>query len=131
MIVLDASVLVNALADDGADGERALGRIADTDSLVTSDHIDLEVTSSFRRRWLAGDLTTQRFSAAIDDLEDIRLHRYPIRPFLRRIYELRSNVTPYDAAYVALAEAFECTLVTADARLARAPGLGCPVEVLS
>ncbi|MGH7338547.1 MAG: type II toxin-antitoxin system VapC family toxin, partial [Myxococcota bacterium] len=54
--------------------------------------------------------------------------RYPTLPFLRRVYELRQNLTAYDAVYVALAEALGCSLVTADQRLARAPGVGCPVR---
>ena len=78
-----------------------------------------------------GDITARRFSAAIDDLEDLSLTRFPVLPLMRRAYELRANVTAYDAAYVALAEQLDCTLVTADARLASAPGVRCRVELVT
>lgn len=86
--------------------------------------------SVLRRRWLAGTLTAPRFSTAIDDLEDLDLARFPTLPLMRRAYELRANVTSYDATYVALAEQLGCTLVTADARLASAPGILCPVDLV-
>lgn len=57
--------------------------------------------------------------------------RYPTLPLMQRAYELRANVTPYDAAFVALAEVLGCVLVSADRRLARAPGLRCPVRILT
>lgn len=83
-----------------------------------------------RKRWVAGDLSRNRFSIAIDDLEDLDMARYPALPLMRRAFELRDNVTAYDAVYVALAERLDCVLVTADQRLASAPGISCPVEVL-
>ncbi len=83
-----------------------------------------------RKRWIAGGLSPKRFSVAIDDLEDVDLVRYPALPLMRRSYELRENVTAYDAVYVALAERLGCPLVTADLRLASSPGVTCPVEVL-
>ena len=78
----------------------------------------------------SGDLSDERFALALDDLEALELARFPALPLMRRAYELRANVTAYDAAYVALAEVLRCPLVTADARLARAPGLRCEVKVL-
>ncbi len=83
-----------------------------------------------RKRWLAGNLTDRRFSAAVRELTDLRVEHYPARPLLRRAYELRANLTPYDGLYVALAEELCCPLVTADARTAKAPGIRCEVEVL-
>ena len=83
-----------------------------------------------RKRWLAGDLTARRFRSAIEDLLALPLVRVPTGPLMPRAYELRANVTAYDAAYVALAEGLACTLITADARLARAPGIRCTVELL-
>lgn len=130
MIVVDASVLANALADDQDDGRVARTRLGGVDDLVAPDLVDVEAVFVLRKRWLAGDLTARRFSAAIDDLEDLQLTRFPALPLLRRAYELRANITSYDAVYVALAEALECVLLTTDARLARAPGLRCPVEVI-
>ncbi len=68
---------------------------------------------------------------ALTDLADLPMARVSHRPLLRRCWELRDNLTVYDAAYVALAESLDATLVTADARLARAPGVRCAVELLS
>lgn len=131
MIVVDASVLANALADDGHDGQVARRRLADNGELAAPDLVDVETVSVLRRRWLGGDLTARRFSAAIDDLADLALDRFPTLPLMRRAYDLRANITPYDAAYVALAEHLGCALVTADARLSRSPGTRCQIEVLT
>ena len=68
---------------------------------------------------------------AIDDLRALALDRFPALPLIGRICELRANVTTYDAAYVALAEALDCTLLTANRRLANATGLLCPISVLA
>jgi predicted nucleic acid-binding protein len=131
LIVVDASVLANALADDTADGRIARRRLTSGGELVAPDLVDVETVSVLRRRWLAGDVTARRFSAAIEDLEDISLTRFPTLPLMRRAYELRANVTAYDAAYVALAEQLDCVLVTADARLAKAPGVRCLVDLVT
>lgn len=130
MIVVDASVLANALADDGSDGRTARSRLTSGEDLVAPDLIDVETVAVFRKRWLVGDLSRNRFSAAVDDLEDLDLVRYPALPLMRRAFDLRENVTAYDAVYVALAERLDCALVTADRRLAAAPGVTCTVEVL-
>ena len=130
MIVIDASVLANALADDGVDGATARGRLTDAAPIAAPDLIDVETVAVLRKRWIAGNLTDQRFSDAIEDLEDLYLTRYPALPLMRRAFELRSNVTAYDATYVALAERIGCTLITADQRLANAPTITCLVEVL-
>jgi len=131
VIVVDASVVANAIADDGVAGGIARRRLVEADRLAAPDLVDVETVSVMRRRWLAGTLTARRFSAAVDDLADLDLWRVPVLPLMRRAYELRADVTPYDAAYVALAEALKTTLITGDGRLARAPGLRCPVEVLT
>lgn len=131
MIVVDASVLSNALADHQLDGRVARKRLTGGGDLVAPDLVDAETVSVLRRRWLAGDLTARRFSAAVDDLEDLEITRFPTLPLMRRAYELRANVTPYDAAYVALAEQLNCTLVTADARLTGAPGIRCTIDLVT
>ena len=130
MIVVDASVLANALADDGPDGAIARHRLTAVGELVAPDLIDVETTAVLRKRWIAGDLSDERFSEAISDLEDLDLTRYPTLALMRRAFELRSNVTAHDAAYVALAERLSCSLLTADQRLAAAPMVACAVEVL-
>lgn len=131
MIVVDASVLANALADDQADGRMARARMRGGGDLVAPDLVDVETVSVLRGRWLTGDLSARRFSTAIDDLEDLDLTRFSTLPLMRRAYELRANLTSYDAAYVALAEHLECALLTAATGLARAPGIRCPVDLLT
>lgn len=92
--------------------------------------MDVETVAVLRKRWLAGSLTARRLSTAVTDLSAVDIDRFATLPLLRRAYELRSNVTAYDAVYVALAELLGCELLTADARLARASGVRCPVRVL-
>lgn len=129
MIVVDASVLANVVADDGPDGTRARAALSGND-LSVPDLVDVEVVSVLRRRWLAKALSAKRFGLAISDLASVPADRYPTLAFMPRAYELRPNVSPYDATYVALAEHLGCALLTADARLARAHGPRCPIVVL-
>lgn len=131
MIVVDASVLANAVGDDGGDGERARRELRAAGDGAAPDLVDVESVAVLRKRWLAGTISAQRFAAAIDDLMDIDIERYPTLPFLRRAYDLRANVTAYDATYVALAELLGCDLLTGDRRLADAPGLRCSVRIVS
>ena len=129
MLVVDASVLVVALGDDGADGDRARARLRD-EELVAPELIDLEVISVLRRQLSAGTLDARRGQFVVDDLRDLPMQRAPHRPLSARCWELRGNLTAYDAAYVVLAEALDSVLVTADIRLAKAPGVRCPIELL-
>ena len=130
MIVADASLVANALGDDGADGDIARAALHQDPDIAAPDLVDVETVSVLRRRWLAGDLTAQRFRVAITDLNDLDLTRHPTLPHMPRAYDLRANVTPYDAAYIGLAEALDCPLLTADVRLAKAPGLRCEIRVV-
>jgi predicted nucleic acid-binding protein len=129
VIVVDASVLATALADDEDDGRHVRERIAG-ESLSAPELIDLEVASAWRRATRAGALSKRRAAQALDDLRELPLDRAPHRPLLARIWELAGNLTPYDAAYVALAEALQAPLLTADRRLARSPGLRCELALL-
>lgn len=86
--------------------------------------------SVLRRQLANGSLTSEQATNALDDLLNLPLVVYPTAPLLRRGWEVRDNVTAYDACYVALAEALDCTLLTADIRLANAPGTHCRVETL-
>lgn len=131
MIVLDASVLANAIGDDGADGQRARTELRAAGELAAPDLVDVETTGVLRKRWLAGSISDQRFAVAIEDLEDLDLDRYPTLPLMRRAYELRANLAAYDAAYVALAEVLGCGLLTGDGRLADAPGPRCTIRLLT
>lgn len=130
MIVVDASVLVNVLADDEADGDRARARLLADPDLHAPSLVDLEVLSVLRRHLNAGALNDRRADLAIDDLHELPLTRYPHLPMVRRIWQHWNNLTAYDAAYVTLAELLGCPLVTADRKLAGAAGLACPVEQL-
>lgn len=130
MIVVDASVLANALADDRDPGDLARQTLGQGDSLAAPDLVDVETVAVLRQRWLARDLSALRFAAAIEDLEDLEFERYPTLPLMQRAFELRANVTAYDATYVALAEILDCALLTTDARLANAPGPRCEIVIL-
>jgi predicted nucleic acid-binding protein len=129
VIVADASVLVVALADDGPDGDHARTRL-NGEHLAMPELADLEVASVLRRQLRAGVIDARRARLALDDLAALPARRAPHRPLLARCWELRDNLTPYDAAYVALAEAMQATLLTGDCRLARAPGTRCNIEIL-
>lgn len=129
MIVVDASVLVAALVDEG----EVEGRLADRlslDDLAAPELVDLEVLSALRREVRRGALSEARCDAARRALRDLPLRRERHGRLLEGVWALRHNLSAYDAAYVALAEALACPLLTADRRLAAAPGLPCAVEVL-
>lgn len=130
MLVVDASVLAPALADDGPDGDAARTRLRGQ-SLVAPELIDLETTSVIRRQTQAGHLDLRRAGLALTDLVEMPLRRASHLTLLERCWELRDNLTVYDAAYVALAELLDAVLVTADARLATAPGPRCEIELLA
>lgn len=129
MIVVDASVLATALGDDGPDGDHARARLRG-ERLSAPELVDLEVTSVLRRQVHSGAADPRRAALALADLAALPLRRAPHRPLLARCWELRDNLTVYDASYVALAEVLDVTLLTGDGRLARAPGLRCHVETL-
>lgn len=129
VLVVDASVLATALADDGHDGDLARARLRG-ERLAAPELIDLEVTSVLRRHMKANTIDARRAMHALTDLRAMPLQRAPHQPLLLRCWELRENMTPYDAAYVALAEALQAVLLTSDTRLANAPGPRCQVDVL-
>jgi predicted nucleic acid-binding protein len=128
VLVVDASVLAVALADDGSDGDRARVRLRGQ-RLAAPELVDLEVTSVLRGQFRAGALDARRAGLALADLAVLPLQRVPHRPLLSRCWELRDNLTIYDAAYVALAEILQADLLTADRRLAKAPGPRCHIEL--
>jgi predicted nucleic acid-binding protein len=130
LIVIDASVLANVVGDDGNDGQRARLEFRNAGDVAAPDLADVETVAVLRKRWIAGTVSDQRFAAAVEDLEQLEIDRYPALRFMHRAYELRANVTVYDAAYVALAETLDCELLTADQRLANASGPRCTIRVL-
>jgi predicted nucleic acid-binding protein len=129
VIVVDASVVVTALADDGPEGDRVRARLRG-EHLIAPHLLDIEVTSAWRRLASAGDLDDRRAALALDDLRSLRVDRVPHIPLLDRCWELRHSLTVYDAAYVALAELADTGLLTADTKLATAPGPRCPIDLL-
>jgi predicted nucleic acid-binding protein len=130
VLVVDASVLVVALVDDDRDGDRARARLLGQ-RLAAPEIVDLEVLSVLRRAVARGSVSPRRADLALTDLVDLPLQRIPHRALVRRCWELRDNLTAYDAAYVAAAEALEVPLLTGDRRLAAATGPTCSVEVLA
>lgn len=129
-MVADASALLEYLL-----GTEAAGPVRDTLRAPGVDlHVpalcDIEVAAGIRRALLRTALRTERAEAALIDYMDLPLSRHGHRPLLPRIFELRANISAYDATYVALAESLTGELLTADRRLARAALEHASVEVL-
>ncbi len=129
MIVVDASIIVTGLADDGLDGDRVRARLRG-ERLIAPHVIDLEVASAWRRLVAAGHLDHRRVTLAFTDLDSLRIERAAHGPLLARCWELRENLSVHAAAYVALAETVGSTLLTGDGRIAGAPGIRCDIEVM-
>jgi predicted nucleic acid-binding protein len=130
VIVLDASVVIDWLIRSSA-AQRIESRIfSRNQSLHAPELLDLEVAQVLRRLVREDTLSTSRAETAIEDLLEIRITRYPHSVLLPRIWQLRHNLSAYDAAYVVLAERLGATLLTRDARLAAAPGHAATVEVM-
>lgn len=125
MIVVDASAALAALLNAGP-ARRALA----TEQLHAPHLIDSEVANALRRETAARRLAADAAWSALDAWRRLGMTRYPAHSYLDRIWELRDNLSASDATYVALAELLDCSLLTADNRLARAPGTGCPITVV-
>lgn len=129
MLVVDASVLAPVVADEGDDGQRFRERLRG-ETVIGPDLLRLEVVSVLRRHAANGSLTAEQANDAVDDLLAFPITVFPTASLLNRVWQLRHNVSAYDSCYVALAEAVEHPLLTADRRLADAPGVRCAIEVL-
>jgi predicted nucleic acid-binding protein len=123
-MVIDASVVVAALVDSGAHGEWAEEVLAGG-SLQAPELIRAEATNIFRRLERAKVITTPEANAAQDDFMLLDIELFPFEPFAGRIWELRHNVTSYDAWYIAIAEALKLSLATLDKQLAKSKGVAC------
>ncbi len=124
MLVVDASVLVAAATGRGDDGTWAESVIGHR-GLIAPQVAQVEATQAFRRLELAGVLGRHEATAAAQGAVELAVELLPFEPFASRVWELRHNLSAYDAWYVALAEAFELPLATLDRRLAAAPSPEC------
>ena len=124
--VVDASVLVAALVDSGAEGVWAESIVADG-PLIGPELVLAEASNILRRLEQANEISGVEASLAYDGLLRIDLELFPFAPFAERVWALRSNVTCYDAWYVAMAELLQCPLATLDRRLSRASGPTCGI----
>ena len=130
MIVVDASALLEVLLRTPA-GLSVERRLFGSGQTLHAPHLlDLEVAQVIRRYAATGNLDQERGRAALADMMDLPLRRYPHDFLLPRIWQLRDNLTAYDASYVALAELLDAPLVTRDARLAASPGHSAHVELV-
>jgi predicted nucleic acid-binding protein len=125
VIVVDASAALSALLKDGP-ARSALAR----EQLHAPHLIDCEVANAVRRSVLSRQLSAAHGWGALSVLQRLGMSRYPTFPLLGRMWELRDNLSAYDASYVALAEALDCGLITADARLSRASAIRCAITIV-
>lgn len=129
MIVIDASVLTNAYTDDGPVGTQGRAELGRDPQWAAPEHFVVEVFSAIRGRRLGNKISEQRAVDALTAMADTSITLVATLPLLDRMWQLHRNVTGYDAAYLAVAETFDCPLVTADARLTRVPDLRCEVRL--
>ena len=129
MIVVDASAILEVLLRTPA-AAVIEDRLFERGETLHAPHlVDLEILQVLRRYEAAGEISAERAREALDDLSAFRLHRWAHDALAMRIWGLRQNLTAYDAAYIALAEALGAPLLTRDRRLASAPGIRTRVEV--
>ena len=126
-LVVDASLVVSALVDSGVTGSWAESLLAG-EPLSAPHLMPVEVANILRRAAVAGEISADVAAMAHTDLLDLRVELFPYGPFAPRVWELRDNLTSYDAWYVALAEFLSTRVATLDLRLARAPGSRCGFE---
>ncbi|MGI8750482.1 MAG: type II toxin-antitoxin system VapC family toxin [Thermoleophilaceae bacterium] len=125
MIVVDASAALSALLNAGP-ARRALAG----EQLHAPHLVDSEVPHALRRRVMAQQFLADAAWTALDSWRHLGITRYAVFSLLDRVWELRENLSAYDASYVALAERLDCCLLTADARLSRVPGVNCAITVV-
>lgn len=130
MIVVDASAALEVLLRTPAAAAVEERLFARGETLHAPHLIDVEIAQVLRRYALAGEIGPERGAAALADLADLPLRRYPHDLLIARVWELRDGLSAYDAVYVALAEALEAPLLTRDKRLARAAGHGARIALV-
>jgi len=125
-VVCDASALVAVLLDGGFDGQWVSEALSGAD-LVAPSLVEFEAANIIRRHDLAGLVSTDQAAQAHADLLDLAIEHWPYELLAPRAWQLRRNLSIYDASYVALAEFTDTTLVTLDRRISGAPGLRCSI----
>jgi predicted nucleic acid-binding protein len=125
VIVVDASAALSALLNDGP-----ARRLLAVEQLHAPHLIDSEVANVLRRKVATQQLDADAGWAALDAFRRLGMTRYPVFSLLDRVWELRNNLSAYDASYIAVAELLNCNVLTADARLSRASGIHCPITVV-
>jgi len=129
VIVVDASAMANALTDDGPVGQICRAELARDVHWAAPEHLIVETFSAIRSRYLGGKISETRCVDALDALGSASIELVSTTVLLPRMWELRANVSGYDAAYIATAESLDSALVTSDARLARVTGIRCAVRL--
>jgi predicted nucleic acid-binding protein len=131
MTVLDASAVIELLLGSER-GHAIAARIAEPSLALHIPHLaDLEVAQALRRYVRDGDLDARRAEEALADLRSLDVERHAHEPLLDRVWALRTNLTAYDAVYLALAEALDTSVLTCDARLSRSPVAAGRVDLIS
>lgn len=128
LLVVDASVLIDALTSSSDTGDRARAAVRGV-RLVAPEHLTVETFQGIRGLYLGGVIDADRAKRAVARLDHLDLQVVPTRLLLARMWELRDNLTGYDAAYVAAAEKLAVPLVTSDQKLAAATGSRCQIVV--
>jgi predicted nucleic acid-binding protein len=131
LAVLDASVLTVFYMSDDSRRSAVSSRLAAGDAWFAPAHIDAEIASALRGLGRASRAVDRAAPRALAHLAGFPLRRMPIAPLLERMWQLRANVTAYDAAYIALAEHLDCALITCDAKLAAASGPRCAIDLIT
>ena len=131
MIVIDASAGVEVLRREESVGDLIAARIENELAVHVPALFDLEMLNALRGLEAKGAVDGAALDVMLDDLATIRAIRYDHAPLRSRVWSLRHNLTAYDAAYVALAELLEATLLTTDARLARSSGHEAEIELIA
>lgn len=128
-LVIDASVVIGLLIDPGPAGEEA-ARVMSEARLHAPALLPFEVDNVLRRRGSAGRLSRAELALARDGTARLPIALWPFEVVAPRVAELGQALTSYDASYVALAEFLGAPLLTADGRIARAPGIRCEVRLI-
>jgi predicted nucleic acid-binding protein len=131
LAVVDASILTTFYTADDPRWPQTLSFLSAGHALFAPAHLDAEVVSALRRMTRGNSRLAAAVPGVLRHLAVAPIRRMPLAPLLERMWDLRDNITPYDAAYVALAEQLDATLVTCDAKLVASPGAKCAFDLVA